>query len=252
MLDSATRRSILPMTLSVVLLAMSSGGEVAAQTVTAPNQCQPTPTFPTGSVTCPAGQVPRVVFSETFDTGFGAFTEDPVPVGANDLTLSTAGDTPSFGTGPETTAACNGSSNVGEFIFLEGSFTLSGEVHCMSTQVDLTTLAPPLGLSFWFYMFGDNIGTLSVDASGLGLSQFTLGGQQQTENGQAWQQGFLNLNFEAGAVVDIQVCMTEGDGSVSTFESDISIDQIQIFNGCEVPVFMDDFETGDTSAWDLL
>lgn len=237
--------------LVTMLLAAVSAADVAAQTVTGPNQCQPTPTFPTGSVVCPAGQFPRAVLTETFDSGFGIFTEDPAPGGTNDLTPSTDGDTPSTGTGPETTAACDGSANLGEFIFLEGSFSLAGEEHCMSTTVDLGALSPPIGLSFWHYMFGDNIGVLSVDVTGSGVTQFTVNGQQQTENGQAWQQGFLNLSAEAGEMVTIEVCMSEGDGAISTFESDLSLDHLQIFNGCEWPIFSDGFETGDTGAWGL-
>ena len=32
----------------------------------------------------------------------------------------------------------------------------------------------------------------------------------------------------------VQICMSEGDGAISTFESDISIDHLQIF-GCSPP-----------------
>ena len=77
-----------------------------AQSVTAPNQCTPTPTFPAGSL-CAANETPITTFSEDFDSGFGQFTEDAPPAGStNDLTISTSGDTPSFGTGPELTASC--------------------------------------------------------------------------------------------------------------------------------------------------
>ena len=127
-----------------------------------------------------AGNVPITVFTENFDSGFGVFSEEPQPVGANDLTVSTNGDTPSSGTGPETTASCSGNTNEGEFIFLEGSFTSPGEVHCMSTTLDLNALSAPLTLSFWYHMFGDNIGELAVNVDG--TNEFSVTGQQQTAN----------------------------------------------------------------------
>ena len=164
---------------------------LSAQSCTAPNQCNATPGFPDAPTghTCLPGWTTRAVFTETFDNGFGAFSEDAVPAGANDLTLSTSGDTPSFGTGPETTAGCNGNANDGEFVFLEGSFTLSGEVHCMSANIPVpaqtASTDTPYNLSFWYYMFGDNIGTLEIFING--MSQFSVSGQQQTANCQTWQ-----------------------------------------------------------------
>ena len=190
----------------------------------------PTPDFPEGSA-CPNGSdVPVVVFTEDFDGGFGVFSEDPAPGGDNELRESTAGDTPSGGTGPETTASCVGTTNEGEFIFLEGTDAMGGEVHCMSTTVDLTALSPPLTLSFWYHMFGLNIGELTVNVDS--NEEFSVTGQQHTANGQAWLQGLVDLSAYAGSSVSLQICMSEGDGSVSTFQSDISIDHIQIFNDC--------------------
>ena len=83
-----------------------------AQSCTAPSQCSSTPGFgeaPAG-ISCAEGFGPKEIFLENFDNGFGIFTEEAaINAGSstNDLTLSTAGDTPSFGTGPETTAGCS-------------------------------------------------------------------------------------------------------------------------------------------------
>ena len=162
----------------------------------------------------------------------------PGTTGANDLTVSTAGDTPSFGTGPETTAGCNGSTNDGEFIFLEGSFTLAGETHCMTANIPIPAANPPalngpFYLSFWYHMFGDNIGTLTVNVDG-GAVEFTETGQQQTANCQPWLQGAIDVSAYAGMSPSVQICMTEGNGAISTFESDISIDHIQVFACAQV------------------
>ncbi|MEO1413459.1 MAG: hypothetical protein AAFW73_26510, partial [Bacteroidota bacterium] len=223
--------------LSLVLVLLLGPAVAFAQTCTAPNQCIVTPGFPEApaSVTC-TGTTATAIFTETFDGGFGIFTEDSPPgpgtTGTNDLTVSTAGDTPSGGTGPETTPGCNGTSNDGEFIFLEGSSTLANETHCMTATISLpattASVSTPYALSFWYHMFGDNIGTLSVDVNS-GAELFTIMGQQQTENCQPWQQGSIDVSAFAGTDITVQVCMTEGDGSVSTFESDISFDHLQVF-----------------------
>jgi hypothetical protein len=208
---------------------------INAQTVTAPEECIPTPDFPEGSLFCGgAGFVREVYFFEDFDNGFGVFTEDaPINAGTsvnNDLTVSTNGETPSFGTGPELTAGCNGNFNDGEFIFLEGSFTRPNEIHCMSTDIDLTNASAPLTLSFWYHMFGSNIGTLEVFVNN--NSEFILSGQQQTENGQPWEQGTADLSGYAGQNITLRICMSEGNGAISSFESDISIDYIEIVGAC--------------------
>ena len=179
-----------------------------------------------------AGAPLNSVFVENFDGGFGAFTEDSPPgpgtTGTNDLTVSTSGDTPSLNTGPETTGECNGTTNVGEFIFLEGSSTALGQTHCMTTSIVLPAGSSYV-MTFWYHMFGSNIGDLEVLANG--TSVFLLSGQQQTANCQPWEQAIVDLSAFAGTTVSLQVCMSEGDGSVSTFESDMAFDQLEIF-GC--------------------
>ncbi|MEZ5592880.1 MAG: hypothetical protein R3F53_20115 [Gammaproteobacteria bacterium] len=55
--------------------------------VTAPNQCVATPDFPAGSA-CPVGEIRSPYLQKVFDSGFGVFSEEPQPVGANDLTVS--------------------------------------------------------------------------------------------------------------------------------------------------------------------
>jgi hypothetical protein len=204
-------------------------GDLYAQT-----GCTATPGFPDppAGVECnfPGGQV-NAIFTETFDTGFGQFTEDPVPVGSNDLTLSTGGDTPSGGTGSE--CSVDGMSG-NEYIFLEGSFTQSGETHCMSTTVDLTAESAPLNSSFWYYMFGDNIGTMDIFVNG--NLEFSVSGQMQTSQFDPWLQGTFNMDAYAGMMATIQICMSEGNGAISTFESDLSIDHFQVLGCVTAPI----------------
>ena len=238
-----TQKNILGL-FSLLLVFLMGPAVSFGQTCTAPNQCMATPGFPDApaSHTCaPGSGSASAIFTETFDNGFGVFTEDSPPgpgtTGANDLTLSTAGDTPSFGTGPETTAGCNGGANDGEFVFLEGSFTLANETHCMSAPIPVPAANPPalnspFTLSFWYHMFGDNIGTLEIFVNG--GSQFSVSGQQQTANCQPWLQGSIDMTPFAGTTPTVQICMSEGNGQISTFESDISIDHIQLFACAQV------------------
>ncbi|MTB52224.1 hypothetical protein E1J53_0014705, partial [Lewinella sp. W8] len=228
---ASTGMRSLSLLVTLILLGL---GQASAQTCTAPNQCNPTPDFPNppAAHSCGDGLVAYSIFTEDFDNGFGIFSEDPVPVGANDLTVSTAGDTPSFGTGPETTAGCDGGSNDGEFIYLEGSFHLAGEVHCMSADIFIGSDCPPppntpYTLSFWYHMFGDNIGTLEVFVNG--NSEFSLSGQQQTANCEPWRQGSIDVSALEGTTATVQICMSESNGQISTFESDISIDHLELF-----------------------
>ena len=54
---------------------------VYGQTCTAPNQCMATPGFPDApaSHVCAGADNPTPFFTETFDAGFGIFTEDSPP-----------------------------------------------------------------------------------------------------------------------------------------------------------------------------
>ncbi len=208
-----------------------------SQTCTAPNQCMETPGFPDAPAAhaCPTSNA-VVVFTETFDNGFGVFTEDAPPgpgtTGANDLTVSTAGDTPSSSTGPETTPGCDNGVNDGEFIFLEGSFTAAGQIHCMTGNIAVpaasATVGAPFTMSFWHHMFGGWIGDLEIFING--TSSYLVSGQQQTANCQPWDQGSIDVTPFAGTTIAVQICMSEATtGTGFTWTSDISIDHLQIF-----------------------
>jgi hypothetical protein len=85
------------------------------------------------------------------------------------------------------------------------------------------------------FLFGttcleSNIGTLEVFVNN--NSEFILSGQQQTENGQPWEQGTADLSGYAGQNITLRICMSEGNGAISSFESDISIDYIEIVGAC--------------------
>ena len=66
----------------------------------------------------------------------------------------------------------------------------------------------------------------------------------------------MDLSSHAGSSVPLQICMSEGNGSVSTFESDISIDHIQVSNGCtpagQLEVVKTLLPSTDSGRFDLL
>lgn len=129
--------------------------------------------------------------------------------------------TGSFGTGPN--QAFSGTN----FVFTEASSGLTGdEAILISPLVDLSTLSSP-ALSFWYHMHGINMGTINVDVnagSGFDLAVFSLSGQQQPNQADAWIQQYIDLSAYAGQVVTVRLRAERGAG----FESDISIDDFRI------------------------
>ncbi|NBC57034.1 MAG: T9SS type A sorting domain-containing protein [Bacteroidetes bacterium] len=130
-------------------------------------------------------------------------------------------DTPSTGTGPNQAFSGN------NFVFTEASSgSVGDEALLLSPQIDVSSLAAP-ALSFYYHMFGINMGTIHVDVdagSGFDLDVFTLSGQQQANQGDPWIQQFVDLSAYAGQTITIRLRAERGDG----FESDISIDDFSV------------------------
>ena len=130
-------------------------------------------------------------------------------------------DTPSFNTGPN--QAFSGTN----FIFSESSSGVLGdEALLLSPQIDLSPLAAP-ALSFWYHLFGGDMGTLHVDVdagSGFDLDVLVLSGQQQADQADPWIEQFVDLSAYSGQTVTIRLRAERGDG----FESDISVDDFRV------------------------
>ncbi len=130
-------------------------------------------------------------------------------------------DTPSFATGPN--AALSGTN----FAFTESSSgALGDEALLVSPLIDISALSGP-ALSFWYHMHGGDMGTLNVDidaGSGFDLAVFSLTGQQQAAQTDAWIQQFVDLSAYAGQTIRIRFRGERGNG----FESDISIDDVAV------------------------
>jgi len=189
-------------------------------------------------------------------TGFGNTGSDidncwsRTPDGTGFFWGTRSGATGSTGTGP---SAANSTPN---YIFTEGSNGLQGdEAMLVSPLIDLSSLNTP-ALTFWYHMFGPNMGTLSVDVdagSGFDLDVFTISGQQQAAGSDAFIEQIVDLSAYTGQSVRIRFRGVKGGG----FESDIAIDDFKVDeapsclkpdNLALVDVFFDSAEV----SWDAI
>ncbi|EAS18820.1 conserved hypothetical protein [Flavobacteria bacterium BBFL7] len=143
--------------------------------------------------------------------------------------VSTNG-TGSTNTGP--TSAATGSN----YFFTEASSGSAGdEAELLSPLIDMSALTNP-ALSFAYHMWGPDFDTLHIDVNdGTGWTPdvFTLVGQQQAAQADAWQTAIVGLGAYTGATVQIRFRGTRG----ASFGGDISIDDVVVddFNGCLTP-----------------
>lgn len=119
----------------------------------------------------------------------------------------------------------------GMYMFLETSGgSLGSESMLVSPCIDFTSNPAP-AISFWYHMYGVSMGDLHLDVSSDGGNTWVLDvmppiiGQQQTAGSDPWLQATALLDPFAGQQVLIRFRGVRG----SNFESDMSIDDINIF-----------------------
>lgn len=144
-----------------------------------------------------------------------------------------SGPTVSAGTGPIVDYAPGTSS--GRYLYLEGSNGCNNsKASLISPCFDLSGATSPYA-SIGYHMWGNNIGTLSVDVYSNGAwvnNVASVSGNQ----GNAWKTLAVNLSAYAGQVIILRINGTTGNG----FESDMAIDGIELF----------DFNSAPTVAFD--
>ncbi len=136
--------------------------------------------------------------------------------------------TPSFATGPNANHTPQGS----VFMFTESSGTVLGDVMKLNSPcIDLGGTNGPR-LSFWYHMFGSNMGTLElhVISNNDTTLAWQLTGQQQTANGGPWLEAIVDLSTYAGQIIELEFRGTIGNG----FNSDMAIDDIFLFDPAPV------------------
>ena len=142
--------------------------------------------------------------------------------------ISSDGYTPSSGTGPS--HANSGST----FFYTEASNGYSGDVAELLTPIiDISTLTVPQ-LSFYYHMYGANMGALHVDVFNNGAwtnDLIVLDGQQQTSGISPWIEQTVVLNGFTGNV-QIRFRGIKGNG----YQSDMAIDDVKIIEAPTCPV----------------
>ncbi len=141
--------------------------------------------------------------------------------------VSEFGNTPSSGTGP------NSGNSGSKYFYTESSGYNTGDVAELYTPLlDLSTMSIPQ-LSFYYHMFGGNMGSLHVDIFNNGTwfdDEIVITGAQHTSGSDAWTEQLLLLTAYTGEI-QIRFRGIRGTG----YESDMSIDDIQIFEAPTCP-----------------
>lgn len=128
------------------------------------------------------------------------------------------GGTPSSDTGP----SGDHTSGSGNYIYLETSTCYSKTAKLMSNCIDLSKYSAA-SMSFWYHLYGANMGTLSVDVlSGGSLTTdvFTISGDQTN----VWKQQSVDLSAYLGSSVQLIIRGFSG----TSFRSDMAIDDIEV------------------------
>ncbi|MDX2249125.1 MAG: GEVED domain-containing protein, partial [Bacteroidia bacterium] len=184
----------------------------------------------------PVVSLPLIEDFETFIPGI--FFDDPGTV-ANGWTRSsnntsnnvgwfveTDGTFNNFGTGPLDDHTPGG--NI--YMYTHSTFLafVGDTFNLVSPCIDLTAINVPK-MSFWYHMFGPSMGTLQVVVrTDVGETTiWSLSGQQQTGENDPWQEAIVDLSA-FNAVSNAQIIF-RGIFNVATFQTDMAIDDINIF-----------------------
>jgi len=197
--------------------ATTSTTTTAATTSTTTTAATTTTTAATTTTTAAGG----VLTSADFESGFGEWVN--VTGDTHDWTRDSGG-TPSSSTGPSTGA--NGST---WYVFLE---TSSGGANTAGDTAYLE--GPDIGgdnrtLTFYYHMYGSNMGTLNVDVYSGGSwdnGVWSISGQQHTSSSAAYTQATVNLGAYSGTIRVRFRAVAAG-----SYRGDMAIDDIEITGG---------------------
>ncbi len=134
---------------------------------------------------------------------------------------------------PTTGPNADHTSGAGNYIYTESSVGATvPPTEIVSVPIDLTSLTVP-ELRFWYHMFGNSMGSLSVDVNDGSTwtnGVFTLAGQQQTAATSPWQEAVVNLSAFAGDTVTLRFTAT-----FTGFNGDMAIDDVSIMEAPNCP-----------------
>ncbi|MFC7443883.1 hypothetical protein C7H62_0046 [Mesoflavibacter sp. HG96] len=158
-------------------------------------------------------------YNETFETGIGQWSQSATD--NFDWTRNQNG-TPSNNTGP------NNANGGNWYLYTEATSNFNNTGDLISPCFDLTA-ASSANFSFYYHMYGNNMGTLNVDLSTNNgttypVNLFTRTGQQHTGSNTAWTQANIDLSPYIGQTITIRISGTTG----GNFRSDMAIDDISL------------------------
>lgn len=175
------------------------------------------PPAPTG-VSCASGSS-AYIFTENFDSVSG-WTGD---LNNGNGTWEIPDDSTSPGTGP------NGAFNGSSFMNYEASGDTTATASAVSPAIDLTNATDGAELSFYMHAYGEDMGTLNVNignsASGPFTTLYTLIGEFQSSESDAWIPVGINLDVYLGQVIYIELSHT---GTGTGYSGDMSIDYLRV------------------------
>jgi hypothetical protein len=130
-----------------------------------------------------------------------------------------AAPTSSIGTGPPSDL-----SGSGNYLYTEASGSFVGAQAVLTTPVvDVSGLTQPQ-VSFWYHMFGANIGglVLEVDSTGTWIPIDTLTGEQQQNQTDPWLK--ISILISPTSTIQVRFVGIRGAG----FNGDIAIDELTV------------------------
>ena len=166
---------------------------------------------------------------ESFGTGTGSFMNGWVNAANDDIDWSVdANGTSSSNTGPDVDHTLG--TSAGQYIYIEATGPSEGDyADLLSPCIDISGLTNP-GLSFWYHMHGEDMGTLEVYviSGGQAVMVDSISGEQQDDETSPWLESVINL---AGFGSNIQLLFRGIRGA--DFTSDMALDDIKVY---ELPV----------------
>ena len=140
------------------------------------------------------------------------------------------GGTPSSGTGPTTDH--DPGTSTGNYLYLEASSGCEGQqADLLSPCIDLSSAGNPV-LTFWYHMFGTNVGELHLDIFDGGSWTEDITPAISGDQGNLWIERSVNLSAFVGQTVVLRWRGITGNG----FSSDIALDDIDLFDLSLPPV----------------
>ncbi len=135
-------------------------------------------------------------------------------------------------TGSSSTGPTTGNGGSGNYLYTESSSCYSKTGYITSTNFDLTAVTNPQ-LSFYYHLYGADMGTLSVQISTDGGSNWSSDiWSKSGDQGNSWQQAVISIGaYASSANAIIRFKGYTGTG----YSSDMAIDDFKIEAGASCP-----------------